>query len=339
MRAPDFWDAPPGLVAGLLAPLGTAWDAAGRLRRAVARPYRPPLSVVCVGNLVAGGSGKTPVVLSLAAMAAAAGIAPHVVTRGYGGRLAGPVRVDPVEHDAAAVGDEALLLAAVAPCWVARDRAAGVRAAAAAGARAVLLDDGFQNPTIEKDLSLVVIDAEYGFGNGRVVPAGPLREPPTVGLARAAAVVLVGDGEPPPAVHATGRTILRARLEPVGVDAFTGVRVVAFAGIGRPAKFFASLRAAGAEVVSAHPFPDHHRYAEGELFRLRREAGAAGAGLVTTAKDWARLPPFWRRGIEVLAVEIRWQDPAAVANLLFGLLRPTDNRQASDGHDRSAAGA
>ena len=339
MRAPDFWDAPPGLAAGLLAPLGTAWDAASRLRRAVVRPYRAPLPVVCVGNLVAGGSGKTPVVLSLAAMAAAAGITPHVVTRGYCGRLAGPVRVDPVEHDAGAVGDEALLLAAVAPCWVARDRAGGIRVTASAGARAVLLDDGFQNPAIEKDLSLVVIDAEYGFGNGRVMPAGPLREPPAVGLARADAVVLVGDGDPPPVVRATGCMVLRAWLEPVSADAFTGARVVAFAGIGRPAKFFTSLRAAGAEVISAHPFPDHHRYAEGELFRLRREAEAGGARLVTTAKDWARLPPFWRRGIEVLAVDIRWQDPAAVANLLFGALRPTDNRQASDGHDRSAARA
>ena len=339
MRAPEFWDAPPGLAAGLLAPLGIAWDAASRLRRAVARPYRAPLPVVCVGNLVAGGSGKTPVVLSLAAMAAAVGVALHVVTRGYGGRLAGPIRVDPVEHDAAAVGDEALLLAAVAPCWVARDRAAGVRAAAAAGARAVLLDDGFQNPAIEKDLSLVVIDAEYGFGNGRVMPAGPLREPPSVGLARADAVVLVGDGDPPPAVRASRRTVLRAWLEPVSADSFSGARVVAFAGIGRPAKFFASLRGAGAEVVSAHPFPDHHRYAEGELFRLRRAAEVGGARLVTTAKDWARLPPFWRRGMEVLTVEIRWQDPTAVTDLLFAALRPTGNRQASDGHDRSAARA
>jgi len=334
MRAPEFWDTPPGLAAGLLAPLGSAWDAAARLRRAVVRPYRASLPVVCVGNLVAGGSGKTPVVLALAALMAREGAAVHVVSRGYGGRLAGPVRVDPVKHAAAAVGDEALLLAQAAPCWVARDRAGGVRAAALAGAAAVLLDDGFQNPSIEKDLSLLVIDAEYGFGNGRVMPAGPLREPPAAGLARADAVVLVGDGDPPPAVRMSGRPILRARLEPLQADAFADARVIAFAGIGRPAKFFASLRAVGAEVIAAQPFPDHHRYAEGELFPLRRAAEAAGARLVTTAKDWARLPTLWRRGIEVLAVEIRWQDPASVADLVFGALR-----RAGNGHDRSAARA
>jgi tetraacyldisaccharide 4'-kinase len=334
MRAPDFWDAPPGLAAGLLAPFGTAWGAAARLRRAVARPYRAPVPVVCVGNMVAGGSGKTPVVLSLAALAVAQGVAVHVVTRGYGGRLPGPVRVDPVRHDAAAVGDEALLLAQAAPCWVARDRAAGIRAAAAAGADAVLLDDGFQNPGMAKDLSLLVIDAGYGFGNGRVIPAGPLREPAAAGLRRSDAVVLLGDGEPPPAVRAAACPIFRASLEPVQPARFAGTRVVAFAGIGRPAKFFASLGASGAELVAAHPFPDHHRFAEGELFRLRREAAAAGARLVTTAKDWIRLPPFWRHGVEVLAVEIRWRDPAAIAARVFEILR-----QPGNGQQRSAARA
>jgi tetraacyldisaccharide 4'-kinase len=196
-----------------------------------------------------------------------------------------------------------------------------------------LLDDGFQNPSIAKDLSLLVIDAEYGFGNGKVIPAGPLREPVAGGLCRADAVVLVGDGNPPPEVRARGHRVIRARLEPADAAGFNGTRVVAFAGIGRPAKFFASLRDCGAELLSAHPFPDHHRYAEGELFRLRQEAEAAGARLVTTAKDWARLPPFWRRGIEVLAVEIRWQDAAAVAALLCEVLRPAGKRQAGDGHD------
>src|SRR6266581_3144124 len=200
MRAPEFWHAGggpmSGLAAGLLAPLGAGWDAASRLRRALARPYRAAVPVICVGNLVAGGSGKTPVVLTLAASIASTGVAVHIVTRGYGGRLGGPVRVDPARHDAEAVGDEALLLAGCAPCWVARDRAAGVREAVATGAGAILLDDGFQNPAIDKDLALVVVDAEYGFGNGRVIPAGPLREPAVSGLARAGAIVLIGDGEP-----------------------------------------------------------------------------------------------------------------------------------------------
>src|SRR5229473_5050323 len=196
MRAPEFWHARSGpmagLAAGLLAPLGAGWDAASRLRRALARPYRASVPVICVGNLVAGGSGKTPVVLALAASIAASGVAVHIVTRGYGGRLSGPVRVDPAGHDAGAVGDEALLLARRSPCWVARHRSAGVRAAIAAGAGMVLLDDGFQNTTIAKTLSLVVVDAAYGFGNGRVIPAGPLRESLARGLARAQALVLLG---------------------------------------------------------------------------------------------------------------------------------------------------
>ena len=160
--------------------------------------------------MVAGGSGKTPVVLSLVEFIAGQGITVHAVTRGYGGRLAGPVRVDPARHDALAVGDEALLLARSGPCWVARDRAAGCRAAAAVGAQIIVLDDGFQNPGIAKDLSLIVIDAEYGFGNGRLIPAGPLREPVRTGLARADAIVLIGDGEPPAALRVALRPVSRA---------------------------------------------------------------------------------------------------------------------------------
>src|SRR5690349_6862705 len=197
MRTPEFWDAPPGLAAGLLAPLGAIWNGAGALRRAVIGSSRAPVPVVCVGNLVAGGSGKTPIVLSLVKFITGSGIAVHVVTRGYGGLLAGPARVDPMRHDAVAVGDEALLLAQHGPCWVARDRVAGCRSAAASGAEIIVLDDRFQNPGIAKNLSLVVIDAEYGFGNGCLIPTGPLREPVRTGLARAHAIVLIGNGEPP----------------------------------------------------------------------------------------------------------------------------------------------
>jgi tetraacyldisaccharide 4'-kinase len=332
MRAPDFWSAPPGLAAGLLAPFGAAWDAASRLRRAVARPYRAPLPVVCIGNLVAGGAGKTPVVLSLAGLLSAQGIAVHVVTRGYGGRHAGPVRVDPNRHDAAAVGDEALLIAARAPCWVARDRADGIRAAIEAGAAAILLDDGFQNPGIARDLSLLVIDAEYGFGNRRVIPAGPLRETVACGLARTDAIVLIGEDGLPEGVGKSDRPVLRATLEPVHAGRFTGARIVAFAGIGRPEKFFASLRAVGAELVAAHPFPDHHRYAAADLARLHCGAARAGARLVTTAKDWVRLPDAARTEIDVFAVELRWRDVAAVMQLVGRVLHPFPDR-----HDRSAA--
>jgi tetraacyldisaccharide 4'-kinase len=281
--------------------------------------------VVCVGNLVAGGSGKTPVVLSLVEFIAGSGVAVHVVTRGYGGLLAGPVCVDPTRHDAVAVGDEALLLAQCGPCWVARDRAAGCHAAAAFGAEMVVLDDGFQNPGIAKDLSLVVIDAEYGFGNGFLIPAGPLREPVGTGLARAHAIVLIGDGDMPEAVRMAERPVLRADFVPLDAVRFCGARVAAFAGIGRPAKFFASLVRVGAEIVMARPFPDHHRFSSAELMRLRRDAERAGALLVTTAKDWARLPAAARVGIETFDIELRWHDPTVLAALLAPVLRLAGN--------------
>lgn len=333
MRAPEFWDEPGGLAAGLLAPLGAVWSGVGALRRAVSRPYPAPVPVICVGNLVAGGSGKTPVVLSLVDFIARSGVGVHVLTRGYGGHLAGPVRVDPGRHDALAVGDEALLLARSAPCWVARDRAAGCRAAAAAGSRIIVLDDGFQNPGIAKDLSLLVIDAEYGFGNGRLIPAGPLREPVGTGLARADTVVLIGDGEAPKGVREAGRPVLHAAFEPVGAAGWRGIRVAAFAGIGRPAKFFASLREAGAEIVAAHPFPDHHRFRAAEIAELRHGAERADARLVTTAKDWVRLPASARGGIEAFEVKLRWRDPAALSKLLAPLLRSAANSPDFAGKD------
>ena len=318
--APDFWAQPPGFLADMLLPIGAAWDTAGRLRRALSRLYCPTIPVICVGSLVVGGAGKTPVALAMTSYLAARGIEVHVVTRGYGGHLRGPVQVDPLRHDADAVGDEALLLAARAPCWVARDRAAGARAAVAVGARTVVLDDGFQNPAIAKTLSFIVVDAGYGFGNGRVIPAGPLRESLARGLSRADAVVLLGNG-----VEATGREgieisrklpVLPARLAPVAGERLAGSRLLAFAGIGRPEKFFATLRALDAVIVGARAFPDHYPFRAGEIERLHREAEQARARLVTTAKDIVRVPPAQRAGIEVLEVEIRWPDPAALARLI-----------------------
>ena len=318
--APAFWARPPGLLSELLLPFGAGWDVAGRLRQTFARPYCAPVPVACVGNLVAGGSGKTPVALALASHLVSRGIAVHIVTRGYGGRLGGPVRVDRARHDAAAVGDEALLLAARAPCWVARDRADGVRAAVAAGAQMVVLDDGFQNPGIAKTVSFLVVDAAYGFGNGRVIPAGPLRENPARGLARADAVVLLGADARPGCSESLGigtaLRILHAVLRPIAGERFAGARVLAFAGIGRPVRFFATLRALGAELVGTRSFPDHHPYRSGEIDRLFRAAERARARLITTAKDIVRVPVAMRAAIEVLDVEIRWADPAAPAELL-----------------------
>jgi tetraacyldisaccharide 4'-kinase len=325
LATPVFWGKPPGFLADLLSPIGVAYDAAGRLRRVMFRSKRPPIPVVCVGNLVAGGTGKTPIVIALSVWLAKRGIPVHVVTRGYGGRLRGPIRVDPTRHDALAVGDEALLLAMRAPCWVARDRTAGVRAAAADGAGAILLDDGFQNPTVAKTLGLIVVDAGYGFGNGRVIPAGPLRENLHRGLARADAVVLLaaaGGGSSAERLRSRcGVPVLPAVLEPVSGKRLTGVRLLAFAGIGRPEKFFATLRALGADLVGARAFADHHPFRGAELEGLRHDAERARARLITTAKDIVRVPSAQRAGIEVLEVEIRWPDPIALSRLFEPVVR------------------
>ena len=321
--APGFWARPPGVLAELLWPAGAVWSAAGRLRRALVHPYCPPIPVICVGNMVAGGAGKTPVTLALGADLITRGIAVHIVTRGYGGRLRGPVQVDSDCHDAAAVGDEALLLALRAPCWVARNRADGVRAAVAAGAQVVLLDDAFQNPDVTKTLSIVVVDAAYGLGNGRVIPAGPLRESVDNGLARADAVVLLKSDHAIASVQLPLNKvlpILPAVLSPIRGERLAGTRLLAFAGIGQPEKFFATLRALGAVLVGTRAFPDHHPFRKAEVERMIRDAERAQARLVTTAKDIVRVPSANHSGIEVLEVEVRWHDPAKLKALLMPLV-------------------
>jgi tetraacyldisaccharide 4'-kinase len=329
MRAPRFWWNPPdrpGVAAWLLAPLAWLWAWAARRRLARAKPARVGVPVICVGNLTAGGAGKTPTVIALVGRLAARGIAAHVVSRGHGGRLEGPVRVDERSHAASEVGDEPLLLAAFAPTWIGRDRAAAARAAVAAGAQAIVMDDGFQNPSLAKDLSIVVVDAAAGFGNGRVMPAGPLREPVADGLARADLVLAIGPPEPRarlaaewPALAALPRAGGTLEPLPTGMD-WAGLRAVAFAGIGRPEKFYATLRALGADLVAAHGFADHARYDARILARLATEAKARGAQLVTTEKDAVRLPPAFRPNVLVLPVRLEIEDWSPIDAALAGLL-------------------
>ena len=328
MRAPDFWrrgggGAPPAsILAPLLAPMGWAYGAVVKARLALAKPGKVSVPVLCVGNLVAGGAGKTPVAASIGAMLAARGVDVHFVSRGYGGAALGPLRVDPAQHGFRQVGDEPLLLARVAPTWVCRDRLAGCRAAAAAaGARVILMDDGFQNPSVAKDVSLVVVDGNYGFGNGHVMPAGPLREPVSSGLARADGVVLIGgDGagvmETISATH-PGLEVLRARMVPgPEYEALASKPVVAFAGMGYPDKFFRMVRESGCALVSAHRYADHHPYTRRDLTDLARAAANAGAVLVTTEKDAVRLPAGTETDLRVMTLALEWKDQAALDEIL-----------------------
>ncbi len=293
-QAPAFWSRPESLTAALLAPIGGVIGAI-TLHRMTQPGVALDIPVICVGNPTVGGAGKTPTSLMILAQLAAMGARPFALLRGHGGRLAGPVQVDRQQHDASAVGDEALLLAAQAPTIVARDRVAGARLARATGATHIVMDDGFQNPSLVKDLSILVIDATAGVGNGRVLPAGPLRAPLAPQLARADAVLLVGAGSAGESVAAmarqAGKAVLEGRIVPdaAAVAALMSRRVLAFAGIGRPEKLVATLTEAGIEVAGLRAFPDHHPYAPQEIAALIAEADAAGLQLVTTSKDMARL--------------------------------------------------
>ncbi|MCK4860605.1 MAG: tetraacyldisaccharide 4'-kinase [Rhodobacteraceae bacterium] len=321
MRPPLFWNRPRGMVSRLLAPLEWIWITSTRRRLRNGPWERLTVPVICVGNINVGGTGKTPTVIALLEILEGLGVAVHVVSRGHGGSEVGPLLVDERAHTADEVGDEPILIAAFGPCWIAKDRTAGAKAAIAAGAQIILLDDGFQNPSLHKDLSLVVVDAEIGFGNGRVMPAGPLREHLSDGLSRADIVVPIGSPAAQKRLTAQVSKPLWAgqlRALETGMD-WSGTRFIAFAGIGRPGKFFGTLETLGANVVASHAFPDHAPYTDAILQRLKAEAKAKSAQLVTTEKDMARLPVEFRRDTLALPVRLVFNDPDAVKAVLKDL--------------------
>ena len=344
MREPAFWHRPSSLISLLLTPFGALYGlvAGWRLQR---DGFDAGVPVLCIGNYHVGGAGKTPTVLTLAKLLRDLGETPVVLSRGYGGRLRGPVKVDPIRHAAADVGDEPLMMARTVPVVVARDRVEGVALARSLGATVILMDDGFQNPAISKDASLIVIDGDRGLGNGRVLPAGPLRAPLPPQLARTDALIVVGDGNAAAAVAAAitaqDKPVLSARLKPLdaSVASLRGKRVLAFAGIGDPARFFRTLRASGIDVVVERAFADHHPFSQSEIEALATEARRDALTLVTTEKDLARLQrgealPDWAQGIVPFAVTLEFASAARLRSFVTDrLFRARDKRY------RRAAGA
>ncbi len=336
LKTPAYWygDQAPPVV---LRPLACLYDAASRLRRAAVRPYRAEKPVICIGNITAGGSGKTPVAIAVARILQDLGLLPHFLTRGYGGREKGPVLVQPQHHSYKAVGDEPLLLARHAPCWVSRNRVKGADTAIEGGAGSIVMDDGFQNPSLYKDIALLVIDAARGFGNNLIFPAGPLREKPQAALERAQGCVILNANDEE--MRNTWRTRLAEEYGFSGAVFFAalhparrldGEKYVGFAGIGIPEKFRETLTAAGANMQGFYPFPDHHPYTQQDLQKLLAAAQNKNAALITTEKDAVRLDAahldaehLKRVPVQTLAVSLQWQEEDAITSFLKEQLQKT----------------
>ncbi|WP_456617535.1 tetraacyldisaccharide 4'-kinase [Bradyrhizobium sp. P5_C12] len=336
MREPAFWYRPRSFKSHALRPLGALYGAITE-RRMLRDGVDAGIPVICVGNYHVGGAGKTPTVLALTKLLRELGETPVVLSRGYGGRLEGPVMVDRERHTASDIGDEPLMMVRDVPVAVARDRLEGVALAKSQGATLILMDDGFQNPRLLKDASLIVIDSERGLGNGKVFPAGPLRAPLKAQLARTDALVLIGDGHAADDVAAEvakrAKPVLRARLKPDAavVAQLFGKRVLAFAGIGDPERFFRTLRASGIEVARTRPFADHHMFSQAEIAALVADAQREQLTLVTTEKDLARLRgnKGVPDGIVPFAVQLEFDDPAALRHLISDHLYKARERRFS----------
>jgi tetraacyldisaccharide 4'-kinase len=317
MKAPKFWYKPPGVEALLLWPASLLWRLGAFVRRLLApSPYRAKIPLICVGNAVVGGAGKTPTALAIAHILQQAGKKPVFAARGYGGNIRGPVSVDLDRHSALDVGDEALLLAGSAPTFIGHDRVAAVQEAEKHGTH-VVLDDGLQNPHLRAELAFVVIDGETGLGNGFMMPAGPMRESFHDAMSRASAAIIIGERD----MHNVGARIhkptLRAHWQANLPDDFPrGEEFFAFSGIGRPEKFYKTCRAAGLTLVATEDFPDHYYFSDTDLARLTGKAMSLKARLLTTEKDWVRLPHNLRAKITAFPVKLTFEDEAMLKRML-----------------------
>lgn len=320
MKTPAFWS-DKNVVSTLLLPAAWVYDALGRLNRRAIRPIALPVPVICIGNLTAGGAGKTPVALHIGAWCRRQHIQAFFLSRGYGGSLAGPVWVDAKKHTSKEVGDEALLLAQILPTVIAKDRRAGARLALSLGAQAIIMDDGFQNPSLAKTLSLLVVDGFSLFGNNRVIPAGPLRERVGKGIKRADAVLIIHrPGHVPEALKS--KPLLFASVMPnMTPGSLAGKKYVAFCGIANPQKFFGTLSKLGAELMESVSFPDHYAYQPRDMEHLVQKAKKHGVPLITTAKDAVRIPPALRPDVTVLDIRLAFEEPGMLDTLLMQALR------------------
>lgn len=325
MQQPDFWyGSRYGIAAQLLWPAGLAYSLVSKIRKTFSKSWRASVPVVCIGNLSVGGTGKTPTAIAIAKFFIRRNINIHFLSRGYGKTLDGPIRVNPSQHTAIDVGDEPLLLSNIAPTWVSADRRAGAELAISAGATTLIMDDGFQNTSIHKDISILVIDGEVGFGNGKIFPAGPLRENVENGTKKANAVLIIGDDtkglrECIKSLQRSNLKILHGQLIPELNDInLKGERVIAFAGIGRPEKFFRTLRSLGCVISETIKFNDHHNYTSNDIYNLEQQAKNLNAKLVTTSKDRIRLDKDSALNVIEIPVILKWEDSSE----LLGLLKP-----------------
>tara|TARA_Y100001970_G_scaffold293928_1_gene444731 strand:+ start:21023 stop:22006 length:984 start_codon:yes stop_codon:yes gene_type:complete len=320
MKAPRFWSNRKNwIIPAALSPLAMIYRLSIFVNRLNSKNITCSIPIVCAGNIVTGGAGKTPTAIAIAKLLADMGQTPHFLSRGYRGKISGPTLVDREIHDSSMVGDEALLLAKIAPTWISCDREKGASAATNAGASIIIMDDGHQNHDIIKDLSIIVIDGGFGFGNSRLIPSGPLRESLKSGIIRADAVVIIGQDK-----YATKEKIKNYSLPIIDADIFPVAKdtnietksVIAFAGIGRPEKFFDTLDFIGCEIIKKYTFSDHYNYKPKEIDRLASEAEKYSATLVTTEKDWIRIEKNKQNLVMPIPIELKWKDANKIKDLL-----------------------